>query len=113
VLSRRVLLPSLSALSYPPSPNAKVGLGTFEEASRLSLKPMLAAGVQLTLGADDPLLFGYPVVDEYSLCRRSLGPSDEELARVTRYSIVASALPPGLRRRHTQGVDHWLRAKPQ
>jgi adenosine deaminase len=35
---------------------------------------MLAAGVQLTLGADDPLLFGSPIVDEYSLCRRSLGP---------------------------------------
>jgi len=32
---------------------------------------------------------------------------------VTRYSIVASALPPGLRRRHTRGVDRWLRAKPQ
>jgi adenosine deaminase len=74
---------------------------------------MLAAGVQLTLGAGDPLLFGSPIVDEYSLCRLSLGPSDEEHARVTRYSIVVSALPPGLRRRHTRGVDRLLRAEPQ
>ena len=61
---RRVLLPSLSALSHPPSPSARVGNGTLEEASRLFLKPMLAAGAQLTLGADYSLLFGSPVVDE-------------------------------------------------
>ena len=44
---------------------------------------------------------------------RSLEPPDEELARVTCYSIVASVLPPGLRRRRTRGVDRWLRAEPQ
>ncbi len=93
-------------------PSAEVGLGVFEEASSLPLSPMLAAGVPLTLGADDPLLFGSSVADEYALCRRSLGFSDEELALVARYSIEASALQPGSKRRHAQGVDRWLRAKP-
>jgi len=51
-------------LSHPPSPSAKVGLGAFEKASRLSLKPMLASGAQLTPGAVYPLLFGSPVVDD-------------------------------------------------
>jgi len=57
-------------------PSAEVGLGVFAEASRLPLKPMLAAGVPLALGADDPLLFGSSVTDEYALCRRELGLSE-------------------------------------
>jgi adenosine deaminase len=93
-------------------PSAEIGLGVFEEASRLPLKAMLAAGVPLTLGADDPLLFGSSVADEYASYRREMGLSDEELAQVARFSIEASALPPKSKQYHAQGVDRWLRAKP-
>lgn len=91
-------------------PSAEVGLGVFPEPSALPLKRMLRAGIPLTLGADDPLLFGSSVADEYALCRRSLALSDEDLALVARCSIEAAALPHEWKRRHAEGIDRWLRA---
>ncbi len=91
-------------------PSAEVGLGVFPEASALPLKRMLRAGVPLTLGSDDPLLFGSPVSGEYSLCRHSAGLSDEDLALVARCSIEAAPLPREWKRRHAEGIDRWLRA---
>jgi adenosine deaminase len=84
-------------------------LGVFAEASCLPLKQMLAAGVQLTLGADDPLPFGSSVADEYALCRREMGLSDEDLALIAGFSIEAAALPRKAKRRHAEGIDRWLR----
>ncbi len=66
----------------------------------------------MTLGADDPLLFGSSVAEEYALCRSSLGLSDEGLALVARHSIEAASLPPGSKRRHARGIDRWLRDGP-
>jgi adenosine deaminase len=90
-------------------PSAEVGLGVFADASRVPLRAMLAAGVPLTLGADDPLLFGSSVADEYALCRRDMGLSDEGLALVARSSIEAAALPHEEKRRHAEGIDRWPR----
>ncbi len=70
---------------------------------------MLAAGVPLTLGADDPLLFGSPVAHEYALCRREMGLSDEDLALVARHSIEAASMPQGSKRRHAERIESWLR----
>jgi adenosine deaminase len=90
-------------------PSAEVGLGLFSEPSRLPLKQMLAAGVPLTLGADDPLLFGSSIAQEYGLCQRSLGLSDRELAFVARCSIEAAALSHESKRRHAdEGIGRWL-----
>jgi len=91
-------------------PSAEVGLGVFAEARRVPLKPMIAARVPLTLGADDPLLFGSSVADEYALCRREMSLSDEDLAFVARSSIEAAALPRESKRRHAEGIDRWLRS---
>jgi adenosine deaminase len=89
-------------------PSAEVALGLFPEASCLPLKEMLRAGVPVTLGADDPLLFGSSVAEEYDLCRRALGLSDHELAAIARSSIEAAKLPPTLKRRHIEDVGRWL-----
>ena len=89
-------------------PSAEVGLGLFPEASHLPLKEMLRTGVPVTLGADDPLLFGSTVAEEYDLCRRAIGLSDHEIAAIARSSIEAAALPPMLKRRHIEDVDRWL-----
>jgi adenosine deaminase len=106
------LLAELASRRIPcdACPSAEVGLGVFEGAWRLPLEQMLAAGVPLTLGADDPLLFGSSVAEEYALCRREMGLSDEDLAVVARSSIEASALPREEKRRHAEGIDRWLQA---
>ena len=62
----------------------------------------------MTLGADDPLLFGSSIAQEYGLCRRSLGLSDRELALVARCSIEAAALSYESKRRHAEGIGRWL-----
>ena len=86
-------------------PSAEVALGVFSEPSGLPLKEMLGAGVPVTLGANDPLLFGSSVAEEYDLCRWALGLSDHELAAIARSSIEAAALPPTLKRRHIENID--------
>lgn len=93
-------------------PSAEVGLGVFAGPSAVPLKRMLAAGVPVTLGADDHLLFGSSVAEEYALCRHEMDLSDEELALVAHSSIEASALPQESKRRHAEGIDRWLRAEP-
>jgi adenosine deaminase len=93
-------------------PTAEAGLGVFEDVSHLPFEATLGAGVPVTLGADDPLLFGSSAAGEYALCRGSLGLSDEGLALVARYSVEASALPAESKRRHTRGIDRWLHATP-
>ncbi len=107
-----VLLQELARRRVPcdACPSAEFGLGIFPEASALPLKRMLRVGVPLTLGADDPLLFGSTVSGEYALCRRSLDFSDEDLALVARCSIEAAALPRESKQRHAEGIDRWLRA---
>ena len=91
-------------------PSAEVALGLFGEASGLPLKEMIGAGVPVTLGADDPLLFGSSVAEQYDLCRRSLNLSDHELASIARSSIEAAVLPPMLERWHIENIRRWLQS---
>jgi adenosine deaminase len=82
-------------LDLCPTSNAK--LGVFEPGDH-PLAALLRAGVRCSVNADDPLLFGVGLLDEYELCRTTFGLSDEELASIA----AASILPPGRRRRSRQ-----------
>jgi adenosine deaminase len=90
--------------SYPP-------LGVFELAA-LPLRIFLAAGVPITLGSDDPLLFGAHVTDQYRIARETLGLTDPDLATIAHHSITASAAPPEVKRRLHHDADIWLREQP-
>jgi adenosine deaminase len=76
--------------------------------AELPIRALLAAGVPVTLGSDDPLLFGAGVTDQYEIGRR-LGLSDAELAVIAHHSISASAAPSELKRHLHHGTDSWLR----
>jgi len=65
----------------------------------------------VSLGADDPLLFGSRLTAQYELVRSEHGFTDEELAELARCSIRGSAAPPGVRKQLLQGVDDWLAAE--
>jgi adenosine deaminase len=101
LLAERGVALEVCPTSYPP-------LGVFELAA-LPVRILLAAGVAVALGSDDPLLFGAQVSDQYRIARDTLGLSDPELAGIARHSITASAAPVELKRRLHQATDSWLR----
>lgn len=96
---RRVAL-EVCPTSYPP-------LGVVSELAEIPIRALLAAGVPVTLGTDDPLLFGTALADQYAIARR-IGCTDAELAAVARHSVLASAAPAELRDRLLIDIDGWL-----
>jgi adenosine deaminase len=73
----------------------------------LPIRELLAAGVPVALGTDDPLLFGAGLTEQYAIARR-LGCTDEELATIARHSIESSTAPPTLRTHLLTAIDRWL-----
>ena len=63
------------------------------------LPRLLAAGVPVVLGSDDPPMFGTSLLGEYRRVRDHLGITGSQLAALARASIEASFAPPALRQR--------------
>ncbi len=93
-------------------PTSNVSLGVAATAYDVPLRPLLTAGVQVALGADDPLLFGPRLAAQYELARQVHGLDDAELAGLARMSILGSAAPDSIRRTLLTGVDQWLATAP-
>ncbi len=90
------------------APRSNVSLGVFAEDRHVPLRTLTAAGATVALGADDPLLFGSRLTDQYELARHVHGYSDAELADLARGSIRASRATDGTKARLLAGVDAWL-----
>ncbi len=60
------------------------------------------------MNADDPLLFGPNIGDEYELCRDQLGLDDATLAQIAVWSSEASAAPQESVQRHRRAAEEWL-----
>lgn len=90
------------------NPASNVGLGVYHESSELPLRTLVAAGAQVALGADDPLLFGSRLVAQYEMARTVHGFSDGELAALARSSVRASRASARTKSRLFAGVDAWL-----
>lgn len=102
LLAQRQVALEVCPTSYPPFGVA--------ELHALPVRALLDAGVPVALASDDPLLFGANVTDQYTIARRELGLTDDELAAVARHSITASAAPDQVRHRLTAAVDAWRTA---
>jgi adenosine deaminase len=89
-------------------PSSNVGLGVFPTLGDVPLKELLAAGVPLSLGADDPLLFGSRLLEQYTICRNVFGLDDETLASLARMSIGASNASAAVQAGLLEGIDDWL-----
>ena len=94
-------------------PTSNVRLGVFGDLSEVPLRAIRAAGVAVALGADDPLLFGSRLLEQYAAARDVHGFSDPELAELARCSVRASCAPEALRTRLLSGIDAWLAAPPR
>lgn len=99
-----------SGISLDVCPTSNVLLSVAPSLAEHPLPRLLAAGVRCSVNADDPLLFGSGLLDEYERCRATLGLSDEALASIARTSLEASGAPADLQKAALAGVDAWLAA---
>ena len=74
-------------------PTSNVVLGVYPSLEEHPLPRLLDAGVRCSLGADDPVLFGVDVVDEYARAHERMGLSEARLTEVARASLEASFAP--------------------
>jgi adenosine deaminase len=91
-------------------PSSNVSLGVAPNEASVPVRRLVAAGVPVALGADDPLLFGRRLVKQYEIARDVHGFTPAELAELARMSIRNSAAPPDTRARLMSGIDDWLTA---
>jgi adenosine deaminase len=89
-------------------PTSNLAMGVYDKAADVPLPVLRAAGVQVALGADDPLLFGDRVAAQYALVRDAFGSSDDELAALARESVRGSLAPAQVQVDLLAGVDAWL-----
>jgi adenosine deaminase len=93
-------------------PGSNVALGVYDEPGKVPLGELLDAGARLALGADDPMLFGTRLVDQYRLAREAHGLDDAALAGLARASLLGSRAPSDVLDRALVDVDAWLAAEP-
>jgi adenosine deaminase len=85
-------------------PTSNVVLGVFPSYEQHPLPRLIAAGVRVTLGSDDPPYFGASVGGEYSVCRERFGFDDQTLRDITRTAIDAAFCEESLKQRLMQRV---------
>ncbi len=93
-------------------PGSNVSLGVYAGPDAVPLAALVDAGARIALGADDPLLFGTRLLDQYVTAREVHGLDDAALAGLARASIRGSRAPDVLQAALLADVDAWLAAPP-
>jgi adenosine deaminase len=93
-------------------PTSNLLLAVVPTIAEHQLPELLAAGVRCSLNADDPLLFGPGLLEEYELVRRELALDDDTLAFIARCSIDGSGAPDDLKASAQLAIDAWLATPP-
>jgi adenosine deaminase len=91
-------------------PASNVSLGVYQRAQDVPLRQLYDAGARIALGADDPLLFGSRLAEQYQTARDVHRFSDAELAALARSSVLASTTPDDVRAGILAEIDGWLGA---
>lgn len=89
-------------------PGSNVALGVYGTAEDVPLRTLLDAGVRVALAADDPLLFGSRLADQYRTARDVHGLQDADLARLAGHSIDGSRASEALKRAARADIRTWL-----
>lgn len=95
-------------VSLEVCPSSNVSLGVYHTLADVPVRTLMAAGARVSLGADDPLLFGSRLAAQYEALRTHQDFSDPELAALARSSLYAACMPESLRAEALDGVDRWL-----
>jgi adenosine deaminase len=91
-------------------PASNVALGVYRTAGDVPLRQLYEAGARIALGADDPLLFGSRLADQYQLARDVHDFTDTELAELARSSVGMSTAPDDVKAGILAEIDGWLGA---
>ncbi len=91
-------------------PASNVALGVERDPESVPVRTLFEAGVPVSLGADDPLLFGPRLAAQYESARDVHDFQPAELAELARMSIRGSAAPPETRARLLADIDAWVAA---
>ncbi|RII22251.1 Aminodeoxyfutalosine deaminase [Streptomyces sp. YIM 130001] len=97
-----------SGVTCEVCPASNVALGVYEKPEDVPLRTLFDAGVPMALGADDPLLFGSRLAEQYEIARTHSGFDDGELAELARQSVRGSAAPADVREGMLKDIDGWL-----
>jgi adenosine deaminase len=97
-----------SGVALEVCPTSNVALGVYSTLDEVPIRTLLAAGADVALGADDPLLFGSRLAGQYAVLRAAQELTDDELATLARMSLRRSCAPDDIRDRALAGVDDWL-----
>ncbi|MCU1458236.1 MAG: adenosine deaminase [Actinomycetia bacterium] len=89
-------------------PTSNVLLSVVPSIGAHPLPQLIAAGVRCSLNADDPLLFGPGLLEEYEVARSDLALDDDALAFVARSSVDASGASDTLKADTNKAIDAWL-----
>ena len=89
-------------------PTSNVAVGAVESLDRHPLPDLVAAGVSVSLNADDSLLFGCSLLSEYELAREAFGFSDQLIATIAEASVSHSTAPEPLKSSAAAGIHQWL-----
>lgn len=89
-------------------PGSNVALGVYPDVARVPVRPLMAAGIRIALGADDPLLFGSRLLDQYEAVRVAHGCDDPALAALAAGSVAGSRAPETVKRALFSRIEAWL-----
>jgi len=101
-----------SGIALEVCPGSNVALGVYATPEQVPLRGLVDAGAQVALGADDPMLFGNRLADQYRSAREDHGFTDAELAELARASVRASLAPEQVKKQSLIDIDAWLTADP-
>jgi adenosine deaminase len=93
-------------------PASNVALGVYPTLAEVPLKTLVDSGARIALGADDPLLFGPRLTEQYNAARDVHGLDDGALAGLAVGSIEASCAPAAVKKVLLDDVQAWLNAAP-
>jgi adenosine deaminase len=94
-------------------PTSNVSLGVHSDLSSVPVPTLLATGVQVALGADDPLLFGSRLLGQYAAVRAAHDLDDATLARLARMSVESSCADDATKQATVAEIEAWLAAAPR
>jgi adenosine deaminase len=97
-----------SEIALEVCPASNVSLGVYRSAEDVPLRELYEAGARIALGADDPLLFGSRLAEQYEAARTAHHFTDDELADLARASVLASTAPPETQQRLLADITTWL-----
>jgi adenosine deaminase len=91
-------------------PSSNVAMHVAPGLDAVPLRVLEAADVPVVLAADDPLLFGASLLDQYVIARDHHGYRRADLARLAAASVAHSLMPADLAARMLEDITQWAAA---